>query len=150
MTKNFDDLADQIIATKDDLTQITCPLFIEQIKAGFPSPAEGYLDEGLDLNELMIKNPPSTFYLRVNGESMVDAGINSGDLLVVDRSIKPVNGKIIIAALNDELTVKRLKMPTEKGPITLMPENSKFSPIEVTKGMEFEIWGVVTGVVRQL
>ncbi|MCK5394281.1 MAG: translesion error-prone DNA polymerase V autoproteolytic subunit, partial [Candidatus Omnitrophica bacterium] len=99
-----------------------------------------------DLNEFLIKHPASTFFVKVEGDSMIGAGIHSGDMLIVDRSLKPNSNKIIIAVLNGELTVKRIKIIKNK--IYLVPENNDFQSTEVTEDMGFEVWGVVTQVIH--
>lgn len=123
------------------------PLFSSCIAAGFPSPAEDYIEKRLDLNELMIKHPIATFFVRVAGESMVDAGIRSGDILVVDRSVSPASGKIVVAVLNGEFTVKRLVIG--KRGVSLIAENKSYPTIDVTKDMDFQVWGVVTYVIHR-
>ncbi|MCK4917150.1 MAG: translesion error-prone DNA polymerase V autoproteolytic subunit [Candidatus Omnitrophica bacterium] len=122
------------------------PLFAASISAGFPSPADDFIDRKLDLNEFLIKHPASTFFVKVEGDSMIGAGIHSGDMLIVDRSLKPNSNKIIIAVLNGELTVKRIKIIKNK--IYLVPENNDFQSTEVTEDMGFEVWGVVTQVIH--
>ncbi|MCK5492341.1 MAG: translesion error-prone DNA polymerase V autoproteolytic subunit [Candidatus Omnitrophica bacterium] len=122
------------------------PLFVASISAGFPSPADDFIDRKLDLNEFLIKHPASTFFVKVEGDSMIGAGIHSGDMLIVDRSLKPNSNKIIIAVLNGELTVKRIKIIKNK--IYLVPENNDFQSTEVTEDMGFEVWGVVTQVIH--
>lgn len=124
------------------------PLFGNKIAAGFPSPADDHIESSLDLNEYLIEHPAATFYVRVSGESMVKAGINPNDILIVDRAIEPMDGKIVIAALNGELTVKRLVK--SKGKVFLYPENDAFKPIEVTPESDFKIWGVVTSVIHRV
>lgn len=124
------------------------PFYQHSVSAGFPSPAEDEIEEKLDLNELLIKHPVSTFFLRVSGSSMIKAGIHHNDILVVDRSIEPSHGKIVIASLNGELTVKRLCR--EGGKIRLLAENDAYAPIEITEGIELHIWGVVTNVIHPL
>jgi DNA polymerase V len=121
----------------------TCP-----ISAGFPSPAEDYLEGKLDLNQHLIKHPVATFFLRVSGDSMIGAGIHEGDLLIVDRSIEPANNRVIIAAVNGELLVKRLRLRRKK--IYLESENSSYPSLLITEAMDFLIWGVVTNVVHPL
>jgi len=122
------------------------PLYLSRIRAGFPSPADDYLDKRLDLNERHIKHPASTFLVEVKGDSMIGAGIFSGDVLIVDRSVKAKSKKIIVAILNGDFTVKRL---LEKGDKKyLVSENPDYAPIEITESMDFEVWGVVTGVSR--
>ncbi len=118
----------------------------EKVAAGFPSPAEGYAEGTLDLNEHLIKNPPSTFFVRASGESMIDAGIFSEDILIVDRSLSATNGSIIIALINGEFTVKRFLQ--KKGKTILTPENSSFESIQLTEEDEFSVWGVVTNSIR--
>lgn len=124
------------------------PLYSNSVSAGFPSPADDHIEQQLNLNEHLIKNPASTFFVRVSGESMKDVGIFPNDILIVDRSIKPVDGKIVIAVIDGELTVKRLKK--EKNGILLMPENPDFKPIAVKELQDFSIWGVVTNVIHAL
>ncbi|NGX39245.1 MAG: LexA repressor [Chlamydiae bacterium] len=123
------------------------PLFSHTVEAGFPSPAEGYLDETIDLNQLLIAHPTATFFVRVMGESMNQAGILPGDVLVVDRSIEPQNRSIVLAVINAEFTVKRLLKKEKK--LFLAPENSSFSPIEITSETDFKIWGVITYVIHK-
>lgn len=123
------------------------PLFLTGIAAGFPSPADDYIEKQLDLNDLIIKHPNATFFVRVEGDSMRDAGIFSGDILAVDRSLEAVSGKIIVAVLDGEFTVKRIHI----GPrgITLLPENASFPAIKVTAESDFQVWGVVTYVIHK-
>lgn len=123
------------------------PLFLESISAGFPSPADDYVESALDLNEYLISNPASTFMVRVSGESMIDAGILDSDILVVDRSRDAVPGKIVVAVLEGELTVKRLLKI--ENTLILAPENAEYSPIVIGEEQELTIWGVVTGVIRR-
>lgn len=123
------------------------PLTDSVVVAGFPSPAEQYTENPLDLNDLMIRNMPSTFYVRVSGESMSGAGIFEGDILVVDKSLPALDGDVIIASVDGEFTVKRLK---KRGSlVALEPANPDFKPIVFTDGMELTVWGVVTGLVRK-
>ena len=126
----------------------TFPLYSSKVSAGFPSPADDNLEKTLDLNSYLIKRPAATFFVRVNGDSMINAGINDNDILVVDRSIKPSHGKIIIAVLDGQMTVKRLYKSSRK--IMLMPENDLYKPIEIQDHMNMEIWGVVTSSVHFL
>ena len=123
------------------------PLFLSGVSAGFPSPADDYVDRKLDLNELLIKNPAATFFVRVAGESMIGAGIQHDDILVVDRSQEPAGGNIVIAVYNGELTVKRLIH--DKNGSRLVAENPNYPPLEITEESGCEIWGVVTSVVHQ-
>ncbi|NWJ46762.1 MAG: translesion error-prone DNA polymerase V autoproteolytic subunit [Chloroflexi bacterium] len=124
------------------------PLFLSAVAAGFPSPAEDYVDTLLDLNRLLIKNPAATFFMRVSGESMLGAGIHPHDVLVVDRSLKPRDGSVVVAVLDGEFTVKRLRK--RQGGYVLEAENALFPPLVVTGEMTLEIWGVVTAVVHDL
>jgi DNA polymerase V len=124
------------------------PLFGHKIAAGFPSPADDYVEDRIDLNQHLIRHKEATFFLRVKGESMLSAGIHDGDLLVVDRALDPVDGKIVIAVLDGELTVKRLER--RKGKIRLLPENPAFPPLEVKNEQDLVIWGVVTHVIHGL
>ncbi|MDD3313590.1 translesion error-prone DNA polymerase V autoproteolytic subunit [Pseudodesulfovibrio sp.] len=124
------------------------PLYLDAVSAGFPSPADDYVETALDLNRYLVANPAATFMVRVGGDSMVDAGILDGDVLVVDRSREPLPGRIVVAVLDGELTVKRLCRL--QGRIFLAPENSAYRPIEVREDQELTVWGVVTGVIRKL
>ena len=127
------------------------PVFISKIAAGFPSPADDYVGRRLDLNQHCIHHPEATFFLRVSGHSMTGAGIHDNDILVVDRSLKPVHGKIVVAILDGEFTVKRLsRAGYAGGHLALLPENDDYPRIEVQEGQELEIWGVVTFVIHAL
>lgn len=129
-------------------TSLSRPVFLSRVEAGFPSPAEDYVEGQLDLNEHLIKKPAATFFLRVSGNSMIGAGIHPGDLLVIDRSIHPTSGKVVIAVVDGELTVKRLSIQGET--IELLPENPDFSPIRIQDADNLSIWGVVTHVIHAL
>ena len=118
------------------------------VPAGFPSPAADYEQDQLDLNKHLVNNPAATFFVRVAGDSMIGAGIHHGDLLVVDRSLEPRDKSVVIAVLNGELTVKRIRMNNKK--IALVPENPNYSPLEVAADTTFEVWGVVTSVIHKL
>ncbi len=131
----------------DQKRKIVRPLLLCGISAGFPSPADDYIDRLLDLNELLIKNPPATFFVKVAGDSMTGAGINNGDTLIVDRSIEAANGKIVIAVVNGELTVKRLVKSNNS--CSLVAENPDYASLEISEESQFEIWGVVTSVIHQ-
>lgn len=130
------------------------PLYSTKVKAGFPSPADDTISEELNITDHLIQNPNATFFLRVEGDSMVNAGIFEGSLLVVDKSKTPSSGDIVIASINGEFTVKRL-LVNRRGGLNapryyLLPENKKYKPIPVTRYMDFEIWGVVTANINQL
>ena len=118
------------------------------ISAGFPSPADDFLDLSIDLNKELIKHPYATFYGRVSGDSMTGAGLDDGDLLVIDKSLEPRDGKIAVCFVDGEFTVKRIKI--ESDAIWLMPENSKYKPLKVTEDNEFVIWGMVTSVIKSM
>ena len=122
------------------------PLLLTKIQAGFPSPADDYIEQNLDLNEYLIKKPTATFFMRVAGDSMKEAGVFENDILIVDRSLTASHNSIVVAVINGEYTVKRLHKTKDK--IFLMPENKKYSAIEIKEGMDFEIWGVVTYVIH--
>ncbi|MDR2461574.1 MAG: translesion error-prone DNA polymerase V autoproteolytic subunit [Deltaproteobacteria bacterium] len=124
------------------------PLFFVPISAGFPSPAEDYVQEQLDLHKLVVRNPPATFFLKVKGDSMLGAAIHDGDLLVVDRSLSAGSGKVVIAAWEGELTVKRLKIKDKR--IYLVPDNPDFPEFDITDNEDTVIWGVVTYVLHKL
>ena len=127
-------------------TSTELPLFLANISAGFPSPADDYIDKKLDLNEFLIKHPAATFFVRVEGESMINAGIHSGDILIVDRAAHPNNDNVVIAVLEGELTVKRIRR--KRGKLYLVADNPEFAPLEITTEMNFEVWGVVTYVIH--
>jgi DNA polymerase V len=127
--------------------RLPIPLFMDRVSAGFPSPAQDYVEQTLDLNELCIKRPAATYFVRVDGDSMIETGIYSGDILVVDRSIQAEQGDIVIASIHGELTVKELQL---RPCVRLIPRNSAYTPIEVPEGTELELFGVVTNVVRNM
>ena len=122
-------------------------LISHRISAGFPSPASDYVEEGLDLNDYLVRNKPATFMFTVKGDSMVGASIEEGDKVVVDRSQEPQHNDIVVAVVDGEYTIKRLCM--RDGAVELRPENPAFSSIRFTEGQELEVWGVVVGVVRR-
>ena len=127
---------------------LNLPLYSCKISAGFPSPADDHLEKSLDLNNYLIKHPAATFFVRVSGDSMTDAGINDNDILIVDRSLKPSHGKIVIAVVDGQMTVKRLYK--QSGKLILMPENKVYKPIEITEDMAIEIWGVVVTAIHSV
>ncbi|HEX8455893.1 MAG TPA: translesion error-prone DNA polymerase V autoproteolytic subunit [Pyrinomonadaceae bacterium] len=124
------------------------PLFLASVSAGFPSPAEDYIEGRLDLNRYLIKHPAATFFVRVAGDSMIGAGIHPGDILVVDRALEPQDSNVVIAVIDGELTVKRISQ--RHGKLFLVPDNQAYEPLEILEGMEFEVWGVVTSVIHNL
>ncbi len=127
--------------------ELRLPLFLATVPAGFPSPADDYVDQKLDLNDYLVGNPAATFFVRVHGESMIQANIRSGDILIVDRSLTPKNKSIVIAVLNGELTVKRLEKT--KNRLRLVPENPDFPTTDIPPDADFDIWGVVTYVIHK-
>ncbi|MDH3710402.1 MAG: translesion error-prone DNA polymerase V autoproteolytic subunit [Cyclobacteriaceae bacterium] len=137
----------EIMEPVDNPKNLERPLFFSPVPAEFPSPADDYVERQLDLNEYFVEHPAATFYLRVTGDSMSGSGIYSGDIVIVDRSLNPVSGKIVIAVVNNELTVKRLYRNGKT--IELRPENPDYPVISFSDDMELVIWGVVAGVVRK-
>lgn len=130
----------------DGRSALEIPLMLSKAACGFPSPADDYLDRPLDFNELLIKNPPATFAVRVEGLSMRDAGILPGDIAVIDRSITPTHGCIVMAIVAGEFTIKRYLKRGDQ--VVLHPENPDFTDLVITEGMDFEIWGVLSSVLR--
>ena len=127
-------------------TELNLPLFSARVQAGFPSPADDHLERSIDLNEELIQHPAATFFVRVKGESMHDAGIQSGDILVVDRSLAPTDRKIVVAMIDGEFTVKRFR--NQEGRIFLEAANDQFPRIEVSGDQELVVWGVVSFVIH--
>ena len=115
---------------------------------GFGAAADDYMERGIDLNEQLIRNKPATFFMRVSGNSMIDAGIYNGDIVIVDRSLKPQNGKIVIAVIDGEMLIRRYEKTLNS--LRLIPETIKLSPIDVSEFMDFKIWGVVSCVIRNV
>ncbi|MEZ4810303.1 MAG: translesion error-prone DNA polymerase V autoproteolytic subunit [Allomuricauda sp.] len=132
----------------DKEQSLKIPLSINTVSAGFPSPADDFKQKRISLDNTLIKNKEATFYARVSGKSMIGAGLDDGDLLVIDRSLEAEHGKIAVCFLDGEFTVKRLHI--EKNSITLMPENESYKPIKVPKDSDLLIWGVVTYVIKAL
>ncbi len=123
------------------------PLYSSRVAAGFPSPADDHIEKTLDLNTHLIRHPAATFFVRAIGDSMKNAGIHDNDILVVDRSLEPLPGKIAVVALDGQLTVKRLAK-SNNGTLRLMPENPDYAPIEIQEGNDVYIWGIVTSVIH--
>ncbi len=132
----------------DQNQQKSLHLAQEKISAGFPSPADDFKELRISIDQEVVRNEEATFYARVSGESMQGAGLDDGDLLVIDRSMEPKNGKIAVCYIDGEFTVKRLKV-VEDG-VFLIPENPKYQPIKVTEENELIIWGIVTYVVKKV
>lgn len=138
---NFDPMVDF-----DNLPSNVIPMFGYKISAGVPSFTDDFIDDGVDLLEFLIRNPEATFLVKVAGDSMINAGIFSDDLLIVDSKIGPVHGSIVVAVIDGDLTVKRLYK--RQGQVKLLPDNPSFNPIEITTDMDFSISGVVTNVIH--
>lgn len=132
--------------TANVTSELSLPL-VEEIKAGFPSPAQDYIDLAFDLNKELIKNPSSTFYGRVRGDSMIDEGINDGDILIIDKSLPPADGSKAVCYINGEFTLKTIKI--KKDGIYLIPANPAYKPIKVTEDNDFVVWGIVTYVIHK-
>ena len=128
-------------------TSLKLPLVSASVEAGFPSPADDHLERGIDLKEELIRNPTATFLVRVKGESMRDAGIHSGDTLIVDKSVTPSDRQIVVAMIDGEFTVKRFRKVN--GRVFLEAANDSFAPIEVGENQELTIWGAVTYIIHQ-
>lgn len=136
-----------ILARAATPTPLAIPLFLERVPAGFPSPAQDYVEQTLDLNELCIRHPAATYFVRAEGDSMIEAGIFSGDILVVDRSLTAEHGDIVIAGISGEMTVKQLQTRPQ---VRLQPRNPAYRAIPIPEGCELEIFGVVTNVIHRL
>ena len=115
---------------------------------GFGSPTDDYMDRGIDLNQQLVRNKPATFFMRVQGHSMVNACIHDGDIVIVDRSVKPISGKIIIAVVDGEMLIRRYERTINK--VRLIPETPKLSPMEISEYSNFSVWGVVTYVIKAM
>jgi DNA polymerase V len=160
-----------IIQSPDLTTSYKLPIFTSQVKAGFPSPATDYEEAKLDLNTHLIAHPNATFFVHIDGDSMIDAKIQSGDIAIVDRSLEARNGDVILAVIDGDFTIKRLEILDIKGDaildpkqkntkltiatqnirqIRLLPENSDFEPITISGNMTFVVWGVVTSVIHKM
>jgi len=129
-------------------TLVDLPLFGSKIPAGFPSPADDHLEATIDLNRQFVRHPAASFFVCVKGFSMIKAGIQDSDILIVDRSLDAQSGSIVIAVVNGELTLKRLLIAGNE--VWLMPENPEFQPLQITDGMELQVWGVVAHVIHSL
>lgn len=139
-------LGSSLSLSSEKHSRFVIPLFLDCVTAGFPSPAQDYIERTLDLNELCIKHPAATFFVRVDGDSMINAGIFSGDILVVDRALEARHKDIVIANIDGEYTVKELS----RHPPGLLAHNPAFASIWLQEGQSLEIFGVVTNVVREV
>jgi len=126
----------------EQIEPLFLPLILSRVAAGFPSPAEDYIESSIDLNRELIRHPFATFYVRASGDSMIDAGIRPNATLIVDRAIETKSGDIVIARIGEEMCVKELFID-DAGRILLIPKNSNYKPIEISEDMDFEIWGKV-------
>lgn len=131
-------------------SHLSIPMFASRVPAGFPSPAQDYVEESLDLNQLCIQHPTATYFVRASGESMLDAGIHNSDVLVVDRSITAKHGDIVVASLDHSFTVKRLETSPKLRLMPMNEDSDEYHPLEIDDGIEFEIFGVVSFVVHAL
>jgi len=136
----------KVIYKSNNTVKKKFPVYVG-ISAGFPSPAEDHTELDLDLNEHLIKHPAATFYIYAKGDSMINAGIYDGDLLIVDRALDPKLKSIVIAIINGEFTVKRISKINER--LYLIPDNNSYKPIKITSDMDFQIWGVVTHTIHK-
>ena len=137
----------EVLAVKDNPTELSIPIFTSRVQAGFPSPADDHLEDALVLNSHLFHHKEATFFVKAQGDSMIGAGIQQGDILIVDKSLGAKSGKIVIAVVDGEFTVKRLHK--YKGNITLKAENPDFEDIKISGDDELIIWGVVTSVIHQ-
>ncbi len=137
----------EVLIASDNPTELSIPIFTSRVQAGFPSPADDHLEDTLDLNTHLIHHKEATFFVKAQGDSMIGAGIQQGDILIVDKSLTAKSGKIVIAVVDGEFTVKRLHK--YKGNITLKAENPDFKDIKIGGDDELIIWGVVTSVIHQ-
>jgi DNA polymerase V len=128
-------------------SELMLPLFHTLVPAGFPSPANDYQDTKMDLNQYLIPHPSATFFIRIQGDSMIGSGIYEGDLAIVDRSLTPQHGQAVLAVIDGDFTVKKLhKTKTE---LALYPANPNYDPIPITEDMNFQVWGVVTYTIHK-
>lgn len=132
----------------DTSTELALPFIESGIKAGFPSAALDFLDISIDLNQVLIKHKSSTFYGRVKGDSMIDAGFSDGDLLIIDKCLEPVDGKIAVCFIDGDFTVKRIKQDINC--IWLVAENKKYKSIQVNEDNDFIVWGMVTYIIKSV
>lgn len=135
------------IINADCSTHMPLPYADHGIQAGFPSPAQDYISESIDLNHEIVRHPAATFFGRVSGDSMINEGIEEGDLLVIDRSLQPEDGDLAVCCVDGEFTLKRIKLESDR--VWLIPANEAFDPIVVTEENRFEVWGVVTYTIKR-
>ena len=138
------------IYSADITSELNLPYVDDGIKAGFPSPAQDYLTETIDLNKTLIKHTETTFYAKVSGDSMKDAGISDGDLVVIDKSLEVNDGDFVVAYIDGEFTLKEFRLDKANNCAWLIPHNDSYSPIKVTEDNDFLIWGVLTYTIKKL
>lgn len=132
-------------------TDVELPIPLEEgIKAGFPSPAQDYMNDSIDLNRELVRHKETTFYARVSGNSLIDAGISDGDIVVVDKSLEAITGDYVVAFIDGEFTIKEFRLDEKNKCAWLVPYNKEFSPIKVTQENDFMIWGVVTYTIKKM
>ena len=148
-------MQDQKFMSNDDMKQEAAPsgeqlsaMAQSGIHAGFPSPASDYMTQAIDLNKELVKHPAATFYGRVVGDSMIDAGVDEGDILVIDKSLEPQDGDMAVCFVDGEFTLKNLHF--HDGGLTLRPANPRYPKIEISEGVDFKMWGVVTYVIKKV
>lgn len=140
-----------IMYSADLSSELTLPFADQGVRAGFPSPAQDYMTDSIDLNRELIRHPATTFYARASGDSMKDCGIDDGDLLVIDKALEPQDGDIVVAYIDGEFTLKTVRFDDNEKCIWLIPANKEYSPIKITEENNFLIWGVLTyNIKRQL
>lgn len=144
MKQKFDSLT---ISTADVSSHLPLPYADEGIQAGFPSPAQDYINESIDLNHELIQHPAATFFGRVSGDSMIEEGIEEGDILVIDRSLEPVNGDLAVCCIDGDFTLKRIAIDNQS--VKLIPSNKNYKPIIITEENQFNIWGIVTYTIKK-
>jgi DNA polymerase V len=132
----------------DDSEILEIPLASNPVSAGFPSPADDFQEDKISLDKYVVKNKDATFYARLKGTSMVEAGFDEGDILVIDRSLEPTDNKIAVCFVDGDFTVKRVRVNTDG--VWLIPYNEKFKPIRITEETRFEIWGIVTYIIKKV
>jgi DNA polymerase V len=146
IAKHFMTTTVEMIGSLDGKSDLQLPILLQSIDAGFPSPADDHIEKSLNINDHLITHPQATFLMRVRGDSMEGAGIHEGDIVIIDCTIEPVHGKIVVAEIDGDLTLKRLYRIN--GTIKLLPENPKFKEIEIKNESELKIWGVVKNVIK--
>lgn len=138
-----------IMYSADLSSELTLPFADQGVKAGFPSPAQDYMTDSIDLNRELIRHPATTFYARASGDSMKDCGIDDGDLLVIDKALEPQDGDIVVAYIDGEFTLKTVRFDDNEKCIWLIPANKEYSPIKITEENNFLIWGVLTYSIKK-